>query len=162
MPYVIGHSKLAYSDWLRSALIGAVCYCSSADDFNRERIYLELTYLINGYSLEFVDSHLQHFFDYFHATSERYRMNQAAYDKFRQRCFNYVQTKHNRQDQIRTFNNPIHFNYIYEYGPRCQFNQQFNQLWSQYFNNHPLLSNKHCPVLLKTKHFHSLNDLLTQ
>ncbi|CAF5226053.1 unnamed protein product, partial [Rotaria magnacalcarata] len=28
LPYVVGHSKQAHSDWLRSALIRAVCCCS--------------------------------------------------------------------------------------------------------------------------------------
>ncbi|CAF4636069.1 unnamed protein product, partial [Rotaria socialis] len=51
LPYEVGHAKLVHSDWLRSALIRAVCYCSSVEDFNLERIYLELTCLTNGYSL---------------------------------------------------------------------------------------------------------------
>ncbi|CAF4142130.1 unnamed protein product, partial [Rotaria sordida] len=61
-----GHSKLAHSDWFLSALIRAVCYCSSVEDFNQERIYLELTSLTNGYSLLFVEAHVQYFCDYFH------------------------------------------------------------------------------------------------
>ncbi|CAF1172266.1 unnamed protein product [Rotaria sordida] len=66
LPYVVGHSKLAHSDWFLSALIRAVCYCSSVEDFNQERIYLELPCLTNGYSLLFVEAHVQHFFNYFH------------------------------------------------------------------------------------------------
>ncbi|CAF4667764.1 unnamed protein product, partial [Rotaria magnacalcarata] len=57
LPYEVGHAKLVHSDWLRSALIRAVCYCSSVEDFNLERIYLELTCLTNGYSLRFVETH---------------------------------------------------------------------------------------------------------
>ncbi|CAF1420413.1 unnamed protein product [Rotaria sordida] len=33
LPYLLGHSKSAHSDWLRTALIRAVCYCTSVDDF---------------------------------------------------------------------------------------------------------------------------------
>ena len=38
LPYAIGHSKVAHSHWLRSALIRAVRYCTSVHDFNQERI----------------------------------------------------------------------------------------------------------------------------
>ncbi|CAF4337030.1 unnamed protein product, partial [Rotaria magnacalcarata] len=37
------------SHWLRSSLIRAVRYCTTIEDFNQERIYLEMTYLANGY-----------------------------------------------------------------------------------------------------------------
>ena len=65
LPYVIGHPKMQYSNWIRSALIHAVCYCTSVDDFNQERIYIELTCLANGYSDCFVESRIAHFYDYF-------------------------------------------------------------------------------------------------
>ncbi|CAF1345307.1 unnamed protein product, partial [Rotaria sp. Silwood1] len=45
LPYVTSHAKSAYSDWLRTALIRAVCVCTSIDDFQQERMYLELTFL---------------------------------------------------------------------------------------------------------------------
>ena len=65
LPYVVGHSKVNHSDWIRTALVQAICYCSAVEDFNRERIYIELTCLTNGYSTRFVDSRISHFYDYF-------------------------------------------------------------------------------------------------
>ena len=62
----------------------AVCLCSSPDYFIKERIYLEITFLINGYSLMFVETYVQHFFHYFHAGNMRYMTNQTMYDQFRQ------------------------------------------------------------------------------
>ena len=50
----------------------AVCLCSSADDFMKERIYLEITFLVNGYSLMFVETYVQHFFNFFHVPHRRY------------------------------------------------------------------------------------------
>ncbi|CAF3411863.1 unnamed protein product [Rotaria socialis] len=79
LPYVVGHTKLAHSDWLRSALIRAACCCTSVDDCHTEKTYLEVTLLANGYSLVFIDKHVQHFFDYFHASSMRYSMDQVMY-----------------------------------------------------------------------------------
>ncbi|CAF3995631.1 unnamed protein product [Rotaria sordida] len=136
LPYLLGHSKSAHSDWLRTALIRALCYCTSVDDFQQERIALELTYLINGYSLLFVETHIKHFFNYFHAQTMRYSRNQNSYDKFRQQWFKFVEQRHELSEQLEKFNNNgrlIQFNYIYDFGPRCRSNREFYRLWYHYF-----------------------------
>ncbi|CAF2032656.1 unnamed protein product [Rotaria magnacalcarata] len=143
LPYVTGHPKLMYSIRFRSALIRAACCCSLVKDFQQERIYLELTLLVNGYSLEFVERHVEHFFDYFHAYKMRYLMDQMIYETFRQHWFDFITMKNESQEmtqQIDDNGHLIRLNYLYEQGPRCQFNQEFYQLWSSYFKNHSTLS----------------------
>ncbi len=165
LPYVVGHSKLSHSNWLRSALIRAVCYCSSVEDFHQERIYLELTCLINGYTFLFVESHVYHFFNYFNAESMRYRLDQTAYHSFRSRWFDYLDMQRTQSDQLQKLDDNdqiIRLYYLYDSGPRCQFNQDFHLCWSKYFKDHPVLSNDKMKIILTTKHFHSLNALLTQ
>ena len=71
LPYVIGHSKVVHNHWLRSALIRAVRYCTSVHDFNQERIHIETTCLANGYSLEFIERRIDHFYTHFDAASLR-------------------------------------------------------------------------------------------
>ncbi|CAF3497171.1 unnamed protein product, partial [Rotaria socialis] len=163
LPYVVGHSKLAHGDWFRSALIRAVCYCSLIEDFTLERIYLELTCLANGYSIFFVENNVQHFFGYFHADTMRYLKDQTIYDKFRHDWFGFMTMQYELSDKLQTFNDNdclIHLNYLYEFGPKCQFNQQFHCLWSESFNQHQNLSKDKAKVQLTTKHQHSLNSLL--
>ena len=165
LPYVIGHPKVAYSDWFRLALIRTVCYCSSVHDFNLERINLELTFLTNGYSLIFVETHVQHFYDYFHAHAMRYTKDQAMYDKFRHNWFDYIAMQHQLTDQLHKLHDSdhlIHLHYLYEIGPRCEFNQRFHRLWSQYFSQHSDLSDKKAKILLTTQQQHSLNSLLAK
>ncbi|CAF2051721.1 unnamed protein product, partial [Rotaria magnacalcarata] len=143
LPYEVGHAKLVHSDSLRSVLIRAVCYCSSVEDFNLERICLELTCLTNGYPLRFVETHVQHFFNFFHLHSMRYSKDRIMYNKFRHNWFNYIKMRHELSDQLQQFDDEgqlIHLNYLYEYGARCQFNEQFHRIWSEYFNQHPNLS----------------------
>ncbi|CAF4585573.1 unnamed protein product [Rotaria socialis] len=51
--------------------------------------------------------------------------------------------QHELSDQLQQFDEKgqlIHLNYLYEYGARCQFNEQFHRIWSEYFNQHPNLS----------------------
>ena len=165
LPYVTGHSKLAHSDWLQSSLMRAVCLCSSVDDFIKERIYLEMTFLVNGYSLLFVESYVQHFFNFFRVPHMRYTTNQTMYDHFRQQWLDTMDWQHQMADELQNLTGNdrlVQLNYLYEFGPRCQFNQQFHQLWSQYFQQHPSLSSNQLKILLTTKHFHSLNALLTK
>ncbi|CAF3677425.1 unnamed protein product [Rotaria sp. Silwood1] len=164
LPYVIGHSKSAYSDWLQSALIRAVCYCTSVEDFQQERTYLELTLLINGYSLLFVETHVKHFFNHFHAQTLRFSRSQSAYDNFRQQWFTFVEQRQELTQELQKFDQNdrlIQFNYIHDFGPRCRFNREFYQLWFHYFQQHPKLSQEKCKIILQAKHFHSLNSLLT-
>ena len=95
----------------------------------------------------------------------RYSTNQMTYDKFRRQCFDYMNIQRDLSQKLQKFDDHdrlIHFNYIYEYGPRCRFNQQFHQIWSFYFSKHPSLSNETSKILLTTKHYHSLNVLLAQ
>ncbi|CAF4870677.1 unnamed protein product [Rotaria magnacalcarata] len=103
LPYEVGHAKLVHSDWLRSVLIRAVCYYSSVEDFNLERIYLELTCLTKGYSLRFVETHVQHFFNFFHLHPMRYSRDQIMYNKFRHNWFNYIKIQHELSDQLQQF-----------------------------------------------------------
>ncbi|CAF4442875.1 unnamed protein product, partial [Rotaria magnacalcarata] len=75
----------------RSSLIRAVRYCTTIEDFNQERIYLEMTCLANGYSVEFVQKHIEHFLTFFNATLlQQWSLDQHSYEKFRHRLFNFM------------------------------------------------------------------------
>ncbi|CAF1234049.1 unnamed protein product, partial [Rotaria magnacalcarata] len=113
LPYEVGHAKLVHSDWLRSVLIRAVCYYSSVEDFNLERIYLELTCLTKGYSLRFVETHVQHFFNFFHLHPMRYSRDQIMYNKFRHNWFNYIKIQHELSDQLQQFDDKVNNYEIY-------------------------------------------------
>jgi len=163
LPYVTGHAKSKHSDWFRSALNRAICYCSSVNDFHQERLYLEFTCLINGYSLLFVETQVDHFFQYFHGGEMRYCLDQNKYHSFRQQWFDLMEKSYARSMRIQQLDDQgevIRLHYLYELGPRCQFNQQFQQLWTKYFDKHPTLSKEKVQILLSTKHLYSLNSLL--
>ncbi len=162
---MIGHSKVNHSDWIRSALLRAVCYCPLIEDFNQEGIYIELTCLANGYSYQFVESRIVHFYDFFQARTLRYSMNQTMYEKFRWQWFDFIDMQRPLSSKLQKFydtNHLIRFNYFYEFGSRCQFHEEFHQLWMKYFGTHPALCKEKMVMILTSKHRHSLNALLTQ
>jgi hypothetical protein len=163
LPYVMGHSKVEYSYWLRKALVRAVYYCSTVEDFQKERIYLEMSCLINGFSILFVETHIKHFFKYFNGESMRFCADQKRYHSFRCQIFDFLEAesehlgrlqKQHDHDQL------IRFNYIYEHGARCYFNEKFHQIWSYYFSGHQILRDAEATIVLRSKHYYSLNALL--
>jgi hypothetical protein len=165
LPYVTGHSKVAYSDWFRTALMRAVYYCSSIEDFQKERTYLEMSCLANGYSLLFVETHVEHFFQYFRVDSIRYSSDQAKYHAFRSRMFDYLANETVQIDDLQKINDQgqfIRFNYTYEYGSRVEFNAKFHEIWSDHFGEHSVLSGRLAKMVLSTEHYRSLNDLLVR
>ena len=164
LPYVSQHAKQQHSDGLRASLNRALCYCSSVEDFQCERLYLELTYLANGYSLLFIESHLHYFFDYFHGHAVRYQTDQSNYHSFRGHWLDMMKREDDLISRFQRLNHErqvIRFQYLFEYGPRSRFNQRFHQIWSRFFDKHPRLSSDKTMILLTSKHQHSLNALLS-
>ncbi|CAF3135773.1 unnamed protein product [Rotaria sp. Silwood2] len=92
-------------------------------------------------------------------------MYQTIYDKLRHQRFGFIKQQYELSEQLQKLDDHyhlIHFNYFYEFGPRCQFNQQLYHLWSEYFDNHPILSKEKSKIILVSKHLHLLNALLAK
>ncbi|CAF4561267.1 unnamed protein product [Rotaria sp. Silwood2] len=167
LPYVIGHAKVVHSHWFRSALIRAVRYCTSVHDFNQERIYLEMTCLANGYTLEFIEKQIDHFFKHFDAESLRSSLDQHVYNKLRRRLFNFISEQRNILETNREAEKKherIRLSYLYEYGPKRQFHEQLHKILSTHLNTSTASSKQHnkLKLILTTKQPHSLNALLSQ
>ena len=165
LPYFNHHSIEDHSDWLRYALLRAVCYSTSIMDFTRERLYLEMTYLTNGYSLLYVEQRVDHFFNYFSTVNMRYNVNQKVYERFRLQILTYIEKRKELLEKIHQYDDDrklFHFHYLYEYGPRFKFNETFHRHWDQHFKKHPILSTDKSKIMLTTKHQYSLNAYLGQ
>ena len=165
LPYMNHHSIEEHSDWLRFALLRAACYSTSIVDFTRERLYLEMTYLTNGYSLFYVEQRVTHFFEYFDPINIRYNTDQKVYERFRSQILVYIEKRKEVLEKIYQYDDNrklFHFHYLYEYGPRFKFNEMFHNLWTQYFKKHPILSTDKAKIMLTSKHQYSLNAYLGQ
>ncbi|CAF5206116.1 unnamed protein product [Rotaria magnacalcarata] len=167
LPYVIGHSKVSYSHWFRLALIRAVRYCTSVTDFNQERVYLEVTWLANGYSLKFIEKRINHFYSHFDAVSLRTCLDQQVYKKLRHRLFNFIheqRTYLKNNEELDKKNERVQLTYLYEFGPKRQFNQRLQEILSRNLKTTNNTSSKTNPIKIKmmTKHQHSLNALFSE
>ena len=173
LPYAITNPKDVHSHWLRSALIRAVRYCTHVNDFNRERIHLEIACLSTGYPLEFFEERLQHFYIHFDAQSLRTSLDQKIYNRLRHRLFNFIseqKTFSKTKKDLENTNRRIELNYPYEYGPKHVFNRKLRHILIE--NSEPLptttMSSSHSnnqkqlKVFIRTKQQYSLNALLTE
>jgi hypothetical protein len=167
LPYVIGDTKVAHSHWFRSALIRAARYCTSVYDFNQERIYLEITCLTNGYSLEFIEQRINHFFIYFDVRSLRLSLDQKVYDKLRLRLFNFISEQRqflNKNQELENNDQRFKLSYLYQYGSKHKFNKKLQTILSKALYTPPPTpsTDNKIRIILSTKQQYSLNALLSQ
>ncbi|CAF3972408.1 unnamed protein product [Rotaria sordida] len=166
IPYVIGNTKEEHSRWLRAALIRAVHYCTSVLDFNRERIYLEVSCLANGYTIEFVEKRIEQFFTHFDVLSLRSDLDQHVYKKLRLRLFNFVSEQKRmieKYQELEKKKKRFRLSYLYDFGPKLQFNQQLRDIFKRNLNTQELLSKyRDLQLIVSTKNPYTLNAILCQ
>lgn len=165
LPYVIDHAQLVYCRYFQSALIRAVRYCSNVYDFDQESLYIELTFIANGFPLHVIERYLRKFFIKFKTPYVEYILDQSVYNTLRRELFllmNQQQALLEKNQQLENNKSFFRLYYLYELSPRRQFNKQFQELWSHYTNDYPMLSENLSKTGLNTKRLHSLNALLAR
>ncbi|CAF1478396.1 unnamed protein product [Adineta steineri] len=165
LPYTPNHPRLLHRQWFRFALVRAVQYCCTYEDFQDERLKIELTFLANGYSLDFVKYHLQQFLKRFSSSLTSIYFNHSIYATFRIDLFVYFneQKYYFDEDQLQQRESRIiELYYLYDWGKRHEFNQKFYHLWSTMLNENPAFQKLGLKIILTTKHCYLSNTLLTQ
>lgn len=162
---IVGHPIVNYGHWFRSALCRTVQLCSNYNDFLRERLYLEMSCLVYGYPVDFIEYELKKFYDYFQMKEvDRFGMTKQLYETLRQRCrlnFSNMQQQLKKQQLDFDIHKPIlDFYYFYDYGCYEQFERKFHYHWSRVMKQNRKLQNM--KVVLHVKHLFSLNTLLAQ
>ena len=163
LPYVIGHTKINHQHWFRSALIRAVHVCSNFIDFQMEQINLQMTCLLQGYSNEFIQTQLKHFYDFFHAEKNRFCLDSENYERMRRRSFDLIARQRTcllKQQQLEDEDFIFHFSYPYDYGAYNDFNQTFVDVWKKYLQIDAHLGHENTAIRINAKPIHSLNTLL--
>lgn len=165
LPYVNRHSQIEHSHWFRSSLIQAVRYCTTIEDFNQQRAYLQVTLLANGYGLEFIEKRTAHFYHHFDAVSLRHTMHQQVYDRLRHQMFNFLSEQNKKwkdEQETEQLRHLVQLTYPYQYGPRLEFERQCRQLLSQQIASRLKIPSTKMKVTFQTKQYYSLNALLSQ
>ena len=139
LPYTRDHPRLFHRQWFRFALMRAGLYCSSFEDFENERIYLEATLLANGYALDFVEDHLRQFyFKFYPIQQQQLILNSLTYNTLRRELFRFIEQQKNQMQYELQLKKIINlFNYII-----CSIGDYGVNLIENFMNFGPLQLNK--------------------
>jgi hypothetical protein len=168
LPYAAEHPRLLHRRWFRFRLARSIQYCPSFDDFQEQCLQIELTYLANGYSLDFVHYHLEQFFKRFNPFKNNFVHNRLNYNSLRQQVFRYYNQKNfelkrtQQQQQLITIPRLISFFYLFDWGNRIEFNRKFHELWFNMIKQDLTSANLDFKILLRSKHCYSSNTLLAR
>lgn len=165
LPYVVGHAKHKYRHWFRSALVRAVQFSTNYQDFDQERIYLEMSCLLSGYSIDFIENELKKFYHSFDIDTFRLNMNGTVYEKLRRRLIDFIDVQHRnatKDKELEDQDRLIRLYYLYDYGPYRLFKEKFTEIWDKYIKTHPKLKPNNIKIILNAKHIFSLHTLLAE
>ncbi|CAF3671254.1 unnamed protein product [Rotaria sp. Silwood1] len=70
-----------YSTLIQACLMRAALIRSKVSDFHNERCDVQIVFLNNGYSINFIKEHVEQFFQDFHISNWKSNLNQNTYDK---------------------------------------------------------------------------------
>ncbi|CAF4070474.1 unnamed protein product [Adineta steineri] len=151
LPYVTGHPRLIHRQWFH--------------DFQHERLYIELTFLANGYSLEFVEYQLEQFYKRFNGRDKQpSNLDRYSYGLVRRELFRCLdRQKHHSKEHEQLVKNRqyIEFYYLFDWGLRYKFNQNFRRLWFTIIEQDPEFKEYGFKIKLTTRHCYLTNSLLT-
>ncbi|CAF4841533.1 unnamed protein product, partial [Rotaria socialis] len=107
-----------------------------------ERRYIEATFLVNGYSLDFVEYHLREFYAKFYPIQQQQQQQQQqkqfiltklTFPRLRRELFRFIEQEKIQlanKLQLKRTHKLIHLHYLFDWGSRCQFSRKFYELWS--------------------------------
>ena len=163
VPFLSDHPRRIHRNVIRGALFRAVRLCSDVQDFDTERLNIELKLLLNGYPPQFIAYHFKHFFEQQNAMSLMEQLDNVLYAEIHHRIIHQLTRREKRQqredmryrrsqllfdeiqDQQPVSPSPvakkeIHVSFTFESGPMLDFKRELDCLWKQYYhcNNSPL------------------------
>ena len=177
VPFLSDHSRHIHRNTIKGALFRAVRLCSEIDDFDKERLNIELMLLLNGYPPRFVSYHLKRFFEQYNVMSLLDKLDVDIYRELHQKLIlqptrrererldmnsnqNQFLSKANEQHQDQN-KNEIHVLFTFESGPKLQFKRQLCRLWEKYYVYDGSLVND-VKLKFSTRSNKSLNELLVR
>ena len=144
VPYASDHPRHIHRNMPYVGLLRALGLCSSAQDFDAERLNMEMVLLLNGYPPKFISHYIKRFFSKFNAMSVWTELDSGAYQILHQQLLHKPTRREEQlqktsdhtddsllQRQRREHKNQILIHHTFESGPLLNFKSQYRQLWSK-------------------------------
>ncbi|CAF1298020.1 unnamed protein product [Rotaria sp. Silwood1] len=91
LSFISDHPPVMYSTLIQACLMCAALIRSKVSDFHNECRDVEIVFLNNGYSMNFIKEHIEQLFQDFHISNWKSNLNQNTYDKMREEIIEYDQ-----------------------------------------------------------------------
>ena len=140
-PYVVpfrsDHPRHVHRNIIRGALYRAVRVCSNVNDFNVERLNIEMTLLLNGYPPKYIAYHFKQFFTQNNAISLLTELDNDLYMKLHHELIHQItgreKKEHQQQQQLALNKREIRIPITFENGPLLYFKRDIKRLWKQFY-----------------------------
>ena len=150
LPYSSDHPRHVHRNAVLGSLFRAVRLCSQVKDFDRERLNIELTLLLNGYPPVFVSHHIRRFFDCHQMSTPLKDMNQATYKSLHEqvlacptrrdreessgdRTHDSMASSNTYEQEHQRSRTALLLHYTFESGPLLEFKSKLQQLWKDHY-----------------------------
>ncbi|CAF5131587.1 unnamed protein product, partial [Rotaria sp. Silwood1] len=84
LSFISDHPPVMYSTLIQVCLMRAALIRSKVSDFHNERCDVQIVFLNSGYSINFIQEHVEQLFPDFHISNWKSNLNQNTYDKMRE------------------------------------------------------------------------------
>ncbi|CAF2953462.1 unnamed protein product [Rotaria sp. Silwood2] len=156
LPYTSDHPRHVHRNIPYAALLRAARICSNIDDFDMERVRIDMSLLLNDYPPDFILKHFLRFFQWNNALSVLQQLDVKVYHDLHQVLL-YQPTRREKEllkmksiedGQIPVAlskNKPWDPNILYiphrfESGPQLTFKRQFRSWWKKFFRFYSILA----------------------
>ncbi|CAF3946577.1 unnamed protein product, partial [Rotaria magnacalcarata] len=171
LPFSSDHPRYTHRNTIYCGLLRAVRFCSDVHHFDHERFNFELTLIISGYPLPFINHHFKRFFEANKAMNVWKHLDENIYQQFHRKLLYQSTRNEKRQLQINSTidqylpkpkiwdRQRLILHYKYESGPTIKYRRELRQLWQKYYVNTESLL-KHVRLTIGTTNNPSLERRL--
>ena len=148
LPYTSDHPHRIHRNIPYSALLRAARLSSHVDDFNLERIRIDISLLLNSYPPKVITNQFLRFFQVLHAEPVLKQLDARVYQQLQQKVL-YQPTRQETKLKDSKKTNPvlyppvlqnkayhqsmIYTRYTFETGPYMDFPREFYKWWKKYY-----------------------------
>jgi len=135
VPFSSDHPRHIHRNIIRGALYRGIRVCSDINDFDRERLTIEITLLFNGYPPRFIAHHFKRFFQQHNAISIVEQINNDLYMHLHLELLHQLTGREKQQQQPIINKRQIRVPFTFETGPILQLRRELHQLWKKSYGN---------------------------
>ena len=155
LPFILDHPPLMYSTLIQASLIRAALICSKVSDFQTERRDIQLVFIANGYTINYIKGHVEQFFQDYHVSNWKSDFNQNRYETMRQQIVDDDQQRKEMEIKQRKEQQSKHKWYITSVSNEealINLQRELKSLWQDYFDGELKFSDIEIEVIHRPKY----------